>query len=84
MIQQVLIRIFAYTSRTAVFLCGICIIGPLVWGILGGKVLPIYQWYTTILGAYGTLKIIGIGIISGIIAKATDPFVDLNESEKKE
>jgi hypothetical protein len=86
MLQQVLIRIIAYTSRTVLALCAICIIGPFVFFILDKdkSILNIYTVYSTILGAYGALKIIGIGIISGIITAATDPFVDVKEHQKKE
>jgi hypothetical protein len=86
MIEQVLIRVIAYTSRTVIVLCAICIIGPIVLFVFvqDKSALKIYTWYSTIMGAYGALKIIGIGIISAIIQEATNPFVDVRESEKKE
>jgi hypothetical protein len=83
MLQKILIRIIAYTSRVAGFLCGLGIVVPIILGVFTeGKAFKIFQWYSKIFGAYGALKIIGVGIISIIIAAATDPFVAVKESEK--
>ena len=84
MLQHVLIRIINSISVIVTMSCAICIIGPILALFMELNPFDLYSWYSTILGAYGALKIIGIGIMSYIITVATEPFVDVKDHQKKD